>query len=352
MMEKESNKKYGWISNLRVLATCSVILLHVSEYVAYHQFGHIESHKWWIGNIFDSISRFAVPLFVMVTGALLIPQEIGIKTFMQKRLKRILLPFLFWSVVYVVFSFVNDTATTHYSFFDIVKICCSKVKSGAYYHLWFVYMLIGMYLIIPILKKWVKSCTEKDLIYFLVIWVIVLFFTYPIVNKYMPKIEIHFFTGFVGYLVLGYYLFTKPVENMKNMRKISLVMIIAGILITAFGTWWICEKQGEMNQLFYVPTTPNIFLTAAGIFIFVKISCLNSKKLPRIFSFIDTYGYGIYLGHVFILELLMRHLNLMCLLREMPIIGIPVVTLMCLFITAGIVFCIRKLPVVGKHVSG
>ena len=350
-MEKENNKRYGWISNLRILATCSVILLHVSVYVIY-QFGHIELHKWWVGNIFNSISRFAVPTFIMIAGALLIPQEIGIKTFMQKRLKRILLPFLFWSVIYIIYHFVNDTATAHYSFFDIVKAAYFKLMNGAYFHLWFVYMLIGMYLIIPVLKKWVKNCTEKELIYFLAIWVITLFFTNPIIQKYAPAIEIQFFTGFVGYLVLGYYLFTKPVEKMKNIRKISLLMIIVGILITVFGTWWVCTKRGEMNELFHVYTTPNIFLITAGIFIFVKTSCQNTKKLPWILHLIDVYGYGIYLGHILVLELLMRFFDFEPLLLGMPLVGIPVVTLICLLITMSLISCIHKLPLVGKHISG
>ena len=348
-MPEQTNKKHSWISNLRVLATCAVILLHVSVCVAY-QFGQIEAYKWWIANLFDGICHSAVPLFVMITGALLIPQDIGIKSFMQKRLKRILMPFLFWSAIYVIYNFFKDTTGIHYSFFDILKISYLKLTNGAYYHLWFVYMIIGMYLIIPILKKWVKNCSEKEMIYFLTIWAITLVFMNPIIHKYMPKVEIQFFAGFVGYLVLGYYLSTKPVEKMKNIRKIAVLIIIIGTLITVLGTWWISARQGRINELFYDYLTPNIFLIATGIFIFVKTSCFNSQKSSRLLNFIDSYSFGIYLGHILVLEFLIPYVE--SFLFGIPIIGIPVVAFFCLFITMGIVFCIRKIPLLGKYISG
>jgi surface polysaccharide O-acyltransferase-like enzyme len=95
-----------WIDNARVIATLAVIIVHVATP------GVVTDYKtaidlrsgWSIANAYDSISRFCVPVFVMLTGALLVPQTISLRDFINKRFKRLLMPFLFWSVVFCFFT--------------------------------------------------------------------------------------------------------------------------------------------------------------------------------------------------------------------------------------------------------
>jgi surface polysaccharide O-acyltransferase-like enzyme len=108
IMEKTNNKY--WANNLRVLATISVILLHVAANILY-QYTNIPQHIWWIGNIYDGLVRFSVPAFFMLTGALLLPKIEPVNVFLKKRFSRIFPPFLFWSLIYIIYHIWLQTVT-------------------------------------------------------------------------------------------------------------------------------------------------------------------------------------------------------------------------------------------------
>ncbi|POR16914.1 hypothetical protein BWK58_15200, partial [Flavobacterium columnare] len=97
---KEDNENLYWITSLRVLATFSVIFLHTSAEILY-QYGKTSNANWWIGNIYDSSVRFCVPIFLMISGALILSKDYkNITEYLKKRVLRIIFPFLFWSIVY------------------------------------------------------------------------------------------------------------------------------------------------------------------------------------------------------------------------------------------------------------
>lgn len=90
-----------WIDNSRILAIFAVIVVHVGAKVVGEN--TIGSEYWWYGNIFESLARWCVPVFVMISGALLLDpnKKEDLLTFYRKRLHRIFIPFLFWSVIYL-----------------------------------------------------------------------------------------------------------------------------------------------------------------------------------------------------------------------------------------------------------
>jgi len=170
----QSESKTLWYDNLRVIATIGVIGIHVSS--SYQPTsGTISTYDFWVGNIYCSLSRFAVPVFVMLSGALLLSKDYKISTFLKKRLVRLLIPFLFWSLVYIINSLVNDfEAGNRPGFWEIARDIFVQLRDGSSGHLWYIYMIIGLYLFIPIIGKWVRNATEKEILYFLGIWLIVL----------------------------------------------------------------------------------------------------------------------------------------------------------------------------------
>lgn len=342
--------QYIWISNLRVLATICVLLIHTSMFVL-NEFGKISVFDWWIGNIYNSISRFAVPVFVMITGALLLPQEIGIKSFLKKRLNKILLPFLFWSILYIAYeAFLLFSDGTVLTMKELLCFVYFKLINGAAFHLWYIYMIIGIYLLIPILRKWIKNATEKEILYFLLIWFITLFAENRVICKYFPNIDLRYFTGFIGYLILGYYLLIKRFDKIKNIQFLSLLMIFIGFAVTAIGTYIASIHLGSKNSLFGDYLTPNVLLSSIGMFLFVKNVKHLQSKMTYINTILDKYTYGIYLSHMLILVLLSKFTVWNILLEE-PLIGIPLITLMCLTGSFIIVYVINKLPF-GKYISG
>jgi len=339
----EHAKKLFWVDGLRAAATIAVVVVHVSAPVVY-QFDSVSTNVWMTGNILDSLGRFCVPVFLMLTGALVLPKENSLGEFFKKMGLRILLPFAFWSLIYIVFNYSQLSSLP----LDSFRWIYFQIKDGSSYHLWYVYMIIGLYLFIPILGKWIRNATEKEILFFLFVWFCTLFLKLPIVEKVFPTIELGHFTGYIGYLVLGYYLSIKSVGNQNKTNVIGVVLFGIGVSLTAIGTIVMSNHTGQFYDLFYAYLTPNVIMASVGIFLLYKN--LHEKYRPGIASeFISQYSYGIYLSHVLVLFLL-SEIGLDWNLIH-PAIGIPVTSAACLILSSGLVFILNKLPF-GKYISG
>ncbi len=340
----EHPKRQSWPDNLRIIATVAMVLLHVTSPILY-KFGAVSAATWHLGNIIDSSVRFCVPVFVMLSGALLLGKEYHIRYFLKKRVIRVLLPFMFWSVVYIGYDLIKYPQDGYQAIFELVW---NKIAHGAAYHFWYIYMIIGLYLFIPIISKAVRACTEKEVRYFLFIWMGTMVVSHPILFRHKPNFDLSYFSGFLGYLVLGYYLSLKRKQG--NWPKLySWLSLIAGIAITILGTWLYTQEKGQFDSLFYGFLTPNVLLTASGVFMLVSNFEFKFKIFESIRSFVCKYSFGIYLVHVLVLsELAKKGLN--CFWVN-PATGIVVTLVTCLGISGMIVWLVNKLPG-GKYISG
>jgi surface polysaccharide O-acyltransferase-like enzyme len=348
-MEKNpQGNKLIWTNNLRVFATISVILLHVAGQILI-QYGKVSDFVWWTGNLYDSAVRFCVPVFVMLTGALLLPKAYEIGAFLKKRFLRIILPFLFWSIVYIIFTYYVKLSPNHeMSTLEIITWSLDLLRSGTSPHLWYIYMIIGIYLITPIISKWAQNCKENEIIYFLIIWLAALILNQPILERYITDIDVSYFSDFIGYLVLGYYLSVKTFKYSKpTINRAAILLILIGVIITIAGTYYLTNRDGKFNQYFYGYMTLNTVMVSAGIFLFFKNS--NNAKSSKIIDFISKYSYGIYLVHVLVLFYLSKIGIDFSFMN--PIFSIPLVTLLCLALSTLIIYGINKLPY-GNYISG
>ncbi|EOR96343.1 membrane protein [Arcticibacter svalbardensis MN12-7] len=333
--------KFIWADHLRVAATIAVITVHVSASIL-PLYKQIPDLTWWIGNLFDSISRFCVPIFVMLSGALLLPKDTALPDFFKKRLSRLIYPFLFWCTVYIVNYFLFHTKNIQtLSANELYTQLVHQIKNQEIsYHFWYIYMIIGLYLIIPIMGIWIRKASESALLYILGIWFVGLLLLENLGNG----VEIYNFIRYSGYLVLGYYLSKK--EFRFKTSRVALILIVTGILVTILGTYLITVYQGKFNPFFYGNTTPNIVLFASGVFLYFKSLKFNPDKKSHISTFINRYSYGIYLVHVLVLT----HLKFSWRTIH-PLLGIPLTVISCLLISALIIYVINKIPG-GKYISG
>ncbi len=350
LMKKDNiNNNYEWVDSLRVLATFSVIFLHVAAPLLY-QYGSVSNFDWWAGNIYDSTVRFCVPIFLMISGVLILSQNYeSTGEYLRKRVLRILLPFLFWSIIYItrdLFSKFNHEENLSYT--EVLKFIFLQLKNGASYHLWYIYLIIGLYLFFPIIGKWIKKSDKHEIKYFIWIWIITLLTQLPFVNKIVPNITMTYFTGYIGFPILGYYL-NKYSFDFNGKKAIYIFLIFTGIVITIFGTFFTTKYLDRFDELFYGYLSPNVLLVSVCVFLLFKDFVKIGTKMTKIIHFISKYSYGIYLIHVLVLIQLAKFDISYAFVN--PIIGIPITSLLCIVVSSGVVLVINKLPF-GKYISG
>ncbi|MEJ6792547.1 MAG: acyltransferase family protein [Lacinutrix sp.] len=201
----------------------------------------------------------------MISGALLLDKDYQLNDFLSKRVLRILPPFIFWSLIYVFYdAFILGSKS--YEFFEFLNLLINKLLHGSQYHLSFIYTLLGLYLFIPILIKWIKHVNKKEIRYFLIIWSFTILFATSNFNKFLPKIELMNFSGFLGYMVLGYYL-----SKLKPIKKYKLIFLFSmGVIFTILITYSLTKEASNFNGSYYWYLTPNVLVSSAAIFLFFK----------------------------------------------------------------------------------
>jgi surface polysaccharide O-acyltransferase-like enzyme len=305
---------------------------------------------WLASDLYNALSRFAVPVFVMISGALLLNKEYELGGFLKKRLTRIIWPFLLWSLVYVAYSWYDEELDFNSDVWHNIILVLHQLKYGAYYHLWYVYMLIGLYLIIPIISRFVRNAKEKEIKYFLVVWFIVIAFTQPYLSRFWPQVDVRYFTGYIGYLVLGHYLVHKelPEKGLSILLWIFYILCLAGITL---GTYFISVNTHSLSMLMYEPLGPFVILYASGIFLLARVMVFHlPASLVRLRDIAGNYSLGIYLCHALFLTL-MDDWGISYKLCN-PYISIPVTALVCFILSFVLIFILSKMPVIGKYLAG
>lgn len=344
------NDNIFWITRLRALATFFVILLHVSSPILITFVPEDVSFNWWIGNLFMSFSHFCVPAFLMITGALMFSQKMDLRVFYTKRLKKVILPFIFWSFVYIFL-----TLFSHYSSLNEIinyktfKYVLSLLFAGneTSFHLWYVYMIIGIYLFLPILGSWVVQSDNNELLIVLGLWILSILLDYSMIKKFNIQLDLKYFSGYMGYVILGYFLF-RIKKNILH-KYFGIILTVTGFMITFIGVFKTSLKSGHFEHIMYENLSINIILISSGIFIILK-----SEFIPNIFpektiSIVAEYSYGIYLSHILVLNIF-SHLGLNWKTFN-PLISVPLITFSCIIVSITLLWILKKIPYLNKIVG-
>ncbi len=314
-MEEVKKKRIGYFDALRVVAAIAVITIHVAA-IKWIDLD-IGSPAWEIANIFDSGMRWAVPIFVMISGALLLnpEKEFSVRKFYKKNILRIIIAFAIWSAIYVVYDFVVRRQSL--SFLDVLTIFIK----GEYY-MWFLYMLIGLYLITPILRLITKN---RNLMQYFLILGIGISFVLPgastlanviatttgaevakhlhtAISAVVGSMSFNFISGYVVYYVLGYYLHSTYIK--RDVRIMIYIYGIIALIMTILLTRNMSIAIGAKISMFGEPTAWVLALSVA-VFIFFKY---HGEKIgcSRITQSLSSASFGIYLIHILVMDLVLR----------------------------------------------
>lgn len=321
------------IDTLRTIATILVVFLHVSaQYVTDGTVNRIYDTGFWIGNIFNSFSRICVPLFVMISGRYLIGKNEPLEAFYSKRVSKILIPLIVWSIGYTIYEFIDFHAIN--GIWNYKAVLKSLVIGQPYFHLWYLFMLIGLYAVTPAITYYVSNISRRKC------WIIASVFMGLgfLVHFYDRFFNNHtlFIFGFVNYL--GYFLMGYLIKDMKKYSNSLLIAIYAiSSLATVVGSYFTAVKFNSLALYGYL--TP--FVIIASLSFYKYFSQIKIQK--NILSDIAPLTFGIYLIHAVIFDLTKKadvYLNLEFM--QNPMIGFSVKFIVIFGISLLLVYLINK----------
>ncbi|WP_028546416.1 acyltransferase [Paenibacillus taiwanensis] len=315
------NKRIVYVDILRILSIAAVIILHITADLLTRT-NDFNTGSWWISNLFNSVSRFAVPVFFMISGAMILRVEIkSYKDFYIKRVVPLLIPLFTWSLIYDLYNQYYILKSNMGIGEFIVDFGYRLLTDRNYVHLWFLYAIIAIYATVPLISKLVKVCSQKDIRYYLLLWFIVSVVyrfisdvVFRLTDQYIniPILNIPFFTGFLGYFILGYYLFNFDLPD--KWKNILYNLGIVSFFLTPVATYFASLHSGVLDEMFYGNYSITTFFMAVGMFVFFKekepaISEKTNHKVKKMISSLSKASFSIYLIHLLVDLLVSRRVE-------------------------------------------
>ncbi len=337
-----------YLDVIRAYATIMIVLLHVA--VSYIYQSEISPTNWWISNGYHAWSRTAVPLFILISGALLLKPRHpeSIRHFLRKRALRILPPLVIWSGIYLIYEGIRGQISV-----GIGGAIASLLQQPAYGHLWFLYMILGLYLMTPILRVYIAAASPVNLTYALVLCLI-FGEIFPLLKA---GLDYHFYlsnfislSAALGLFVGGYWLEQYPVTTRVRQRSLLLYGVGFGLLVTM--TALVKNLNGgEVQGFIYEMDSPLALMMAMGSFLLFKSLpydslCQRLRWFKPVVKALSSTSFTIYLLHMMVVNALQNgslpvHFN--------PAVSnslwtIPVQTFIVLVFCYCFTVGVRKLP--------
>lgn len=318
---------------LRVLAALAVIWLHVSSGVATTR-PDLASLAWWTGNVADAFSRWCVPVFVMISGGLLLDQPGNAEPlpFYRKRALRLLPPLLFWSAVYLLYRSCSEAS------FNWSVAARSLLAGAPYFHLWYLCMILGLYLFTPFLTVLVAALERRSL------WLLIgLCFFLTSVHWLLegrPSTLWLSAISYIGYFLAGYAL-SRPGVALPAARLVT-GFLLAGLAV-AGGTALLLPWIGPRSwNLMYHYLNPLVVSMAFCVFLLFVQRAVFPPAVLRWVNRLAPLSLGIYLLH----PLWMRVLDTLGITGFLwhPLFGIPAMTLSAFVLSAFAAAWLRRIP--------
>lgn len=338
---------------LRIFSVFCMMLLHVAA--ARWDQEPVQSLAWQVFNFYDSAMRFCVPVFVMLSGVFFLDKNRSytLRTLLTKNILRIVTAFIFWSAAYSVLDNLFEYQTINGDFF---RSAANQFLKG-HFHMWFLFIIVGLYLLVPILRK---ISEDKKLTEYFIVLALVFNSILPmlqlipplksIVKFYVYELDLHMVMGFSGLFLAGQYFNTYPVS--RRLKGIIYTLGALSIPFTVCLTSAISLKDGAPSKALYDYLGLNVVFTAVSVFLLFKdrAAKLNpSPRIRKITSLLARLSFGMYLVHDFVNILLVKFLHITTVSFN-PVFSVPLITALVFCISFAITYCISKIPVISKYI--
>ena len=341
-----------YLDLLRIIACIAVIMCHVSADNWYTL--DPASFNWQVLNAYDSLVCFCVPVFFMISGTFFLnpDKQLPLKVLFKKYVLRIVAAYLFWSLLYAVKEYLTSGEVLA---FPGAVLFILNTTLESHYHLWFLPVLTGLYIVTPLLRQLtVRPELEK---YFLILFLIfgvslptLLLFELPYTWVLQAVVVMEVVTGYAGYFVLGHYLHTR--DFTKRFRIAAYALGVFGVLACIIVSAVYSLQTQEPNAKLYGYLSLTTFLSAAAVFLFFRY-CVSrwrwTIRLSRFIQGVSACTFGAYLIHDFFLSALYEagvHS-----LAFNTIAAVPLITLAIFVLSVASAWLIRRIPVIHRYIT-
>ncbi|WP_019613092.1 acyltransferase [Psychromonas ossibalaenae] len=331
-----------YLDFLRCIAALAVIAIHVLGPFR-ELYSEIPDSEWLAAAGINSLTRWAVPVFMLISGALLLSSEraFNCEHYLTKRLSKVAVPFVGWTVIYAV---IGGFTADGWSSMSTMQILNDSPNEPVWYHLWFFYDFIPLYFVIPFLIPVLKKASPELIKLAIMSWMVMFLMNWLKVESFLLENLILY----SGYLVIGWYLFNR--DNKKEL-KYWLFGGCSMLLFNFFGTWQMTVESGEYSSFFMGYKTLNTVIIGAMLFVTAQAYAdIISGKLRALILVISKYSLGIYLLHPILLIPVRNLDNGVYSLFGSNWVAIPVITLLIMLISLLCTMLLVKIPLIKRLV--
>lgn len=338
----------AYFDYLRVFATFAVIMAHTAAQNWYA--ADINGWDWKVFNFYNGIERWCVPIFVMISGALFLDKDIPVKTIYTKYIFRLFIAFAAWSGFYMLFEEGSvDTLLRH--------------LMGGHYHMWFIPMIIGLYMCIPLMKCIVKD--ERTTKYFLLLafgFAVlvptgialakdfgrgVMISLADMAKQNADNAGMEMVLGYSGYFVLGYYL--SRIRLSKSWRILIYLLGVLGFAGTVYLNQAYSLIQQTASAKYFDNLSVNVFFEALAMFVWFQYREYKNVRINGLVRKLSQYSFGVYLIHVFLLEQLADRFGVDTL-DFSAVVSVPAIGLLVFALSMAISALLNHIPVLKKYI--
>lgn len=358
MCEKSIDNRVLYPDILRIIAIFAVITIHVCSSAFFSK--PVLSFDWMVLNFYGSLVRWAVPIFVMVSGMFFLnPQkDLRLSKLYGKNIFRIVVALLFWGVLY---QSINVFKVLFLSSSDINLIIKTMIEEYSHvllyppcFHLWFLYMIVGLYVLTPLFRIFAKNAEKKDYRYLFFVYAlfgICLPFINDLLSVFVDGLKVNFeiveLLGYSTYFILGYYLSKFDVSN--KIRRIVYLLAVLSVFFQFIATFLISDYLEKGCEFFYREFRPNVFVQTVAVFLFVKekTKIEISDRIKTTIRVMANYSFGIYLVHIFF-NIFFSKIGFSATSFS-PILAVPLRVLMTYLLSFITVLVLDKIPIIRKY---
>lgn len=352
-MAQKQDGRVVFADLLRVFAVIAAIVLHLTQ--PYLSSVGVNTSAWMVLNVYSGLVRWCVPVFVMLSGMFMLDPKRGLplsKLFLHNIL-RVLVCLAVWGGIYAVVGYV--AAGGQFTWWGLWNAIWSALRGNTRYHLWFLYAVVSLYLVTPILRAFVRGASRRDLHYFFLLCFLfasllpTAFQLWPGVTAplrtWYDRLNIQLVLGYVGYYVAGYYL--KEYTISRLAEALWYVLGVIGAVVTVWGTASWSRGAETFTDFFCGSHAPNVVWFSVAIVVLFRyvLGVSDERSRRQRLTRVARITLGVYLVHDFFLMLL--DFFGVTVMSFAPVAAVPLLTALVFLLSFAVAWLLNKLPFLG-----